>query len=76
MRLAEVSVTLGEGHLSHKISRDDLIDRSEYILRLSRSALIYLAMAMHVEEQRKMKDESDVNRGVMDMGLYPDDLKL
>lgn len=67
---------LFEDHLSHKISRDDLTDKAEHILRLSRSALIYLSMAMHVEEQRKMKAEGEVNRGAMDIGLYPDDLKV
>lgn len=67
---------LFEDHLSHKISRDDLVEKSEHIMRLSRSALIYLSMAMHVEEQRKMIAKGALNRVPMDMGLYPDDLKV
>jgi hypothetical protein len=67
---------LFQDHLAHRISRDELVDRSEHILKLSRSALIYLSMAMHVEERRKLKDDGVGKRGAMDMGLYPDDLKV
>lgn len=67
---------LFQDHLAHRISRDELVDRSEHILKLSRSALIYLSMAMHVEERRKLKAEGTGERGEMDMGLYPDDLKV
>lgn len=65
-----------QDHLAHCISRDELVDRSELILKLSRSALVYLSMAMHLEERRKLKEEGARERGAIDMGLYPDDLKV
>jgi len=77
---ADVEIAKEDGffkdHLSHKISRDDLIDKSEHVLRISRSALIYLSMAMHVVEQRKIRAEGEAKRAAMDLGVYPDDLKV
>lgn len=67
---------LFKDHLAHRISRDELVAKSEHVLKLSRSALIYLSMAMHVEEQRKWKDKDKGRVGKMDMGLYPEKLKI
>lgn len=63
-----------EDKLSHQVVRDDLISRSEYLVMLSRSALIYLSLAMHVEERRVFLSEESIMP--FDLGIYPDDLKI
>lgn len=66
--------SLFEDRLARKVERDELVSKTQHLLQLSRSALIYLCLAMHVEEHRL--------RGALDFtmpistGIYPDDLKI
>lgn len=59
--------------LAHQIEKDDLIAKAKRLVVLSRSALIYLSLAMHVEEQRLATDES--LSFAMGVDIYPDKLK-
>lgn len=59
--------------LSHLVVREDLEDRTERLLQLARSALIYLSLAVHVEEGRASK--SDSLTMPLALGTYPDSLK-
>lgn len=63
-----------EDRLAHQVVREELAARSEYLVKLCRSALIYLSLAMHIEERRAGAPEGTVVS--FGLGLYPDDLKL
>jgi hypothetical protein len=45
--------------LAYSISRQSLEDRTLRLLKLVRAALIYLALAMHREEQRRRETRGD-----------------
>ncbi len=61
-------------HLSHVVSREELYARTEHLIRVSRSALIYLSLAMHVEERRTPHSPKLIEP--FDLGTYPDELKI
>ena len=60
--------------LAYKIEREEFQAKTERLLQLSRSALIYLCLAMHSNEQR-LRDSSDVTLP-LDVGIYPVDLRV
>lgn len=64
-------------HLGHLVERDELIARSEHVLKMSRAALIYLALAMRHEQ---LFGPSAIGPKLpaipFDLGLYPDELKF
>lgn len=60
--------------LAHKVNRDELLGKTERLLQLSRSALIYLCLAMHVEEQRTLGSLAFAFS--LDVGTYPDGFKV
>lgn len=61
-------------HLAFVIDREDLVAKTLLLLKLSRSALIYLCLAMHYQESQAEKDgESLIVEFPVDD--YPDDLK-
>ncbi|MYM83351.1 hypothetical protein GTP44_15485 [Duganella sp. FT50W] len=60
-----------EDHLSHLVGHDELAARAEHLLRMTRSALIYLALAMFVEEQRAYRPGDKL--APVDLGLYTED---
>lgn len=61
--------------LAHMVSRLDLERRTQRLLQLARSALIYLSLAMHHEE-RKRKLEGDQGLAApMSFGTWRDDWK-
>lgn len=63
-----------EDRLARKVERDELVSKSCHLLQLSRSALIYLSLAMHVEESRA---RGHVDFTIpLDVGIYPDELKV
>lgn len=60
--------------LAHQIVREDLEQKALRLLQLARAALIYLSLAMEVEERR----ESEAVGGLImpiNVGIYPDSLK-
>lgn len=60
--------------LAHKVEREEFQAKTEHLLLLSRSALIYLCLAMHSHEQRA-QNSSDLVRP-LHVGIYPVDLKV
>jgi len=60
-------------HLAYLVSREELYARSEHMVRMSRSALIYLSLAMHVEERRTRASGLVIP---FDLGMYSDELKV
>lgn len=62
-------------NLAHVIERDDLTAKAKLILTLSRSALIYLSLAMHHEESQSRNDSEGLI-GSLPVDDYPDDLKV
>lgn len=58
--------------MAHSITRSDLESRTLRLLQLVRSALIYLALGMHREEQRRGVGD-DKLRGVMKLHQWSDD---
>jgi len=77
MRTDEYSSEMLNDHLGHLVQRDELLSKSEHVLKMSRAALIYLSLAMRYEE---LFGPSAVGPKQLvmpfDLGLYPDDLKL
>lgn len=59
-------------HLAFVLDRDDLAAKSLLMLKLARAALIYLCLAMHLEESQHTP-EGPV--GQLPVEDYPDDLK-
>lgn len=57
-----------EDHLSHRVGFDELAARAEHLLRMARSALIYLALAMYLEERRAVPPGDTLTP--FDLGLY------
>ncbi len=60
--------------LAHKVERDEFQAKTEHLLQLSRSALIYLCLAMHSKEQRT-QDSGDITFP-LEVGIYPADFKV
>ncbi|MGJ7535186.1 MULTISPECIES: LA2681 family HEPN domain-containing protein [unclassified Variovorax] len=58
--------------MAHSITRSDLESRTLRLLQLVRSALIYLALGMHREEQRRGVGDEKL-RGVMKLHQWRDD---
>ena len=44
--------------LAKSLNRDDFGNKGLRLLKLARAALIYTALAVHVEERRKTRDQS------------------
>jgi len=61
--------------LAYVIERDDLIAKARLITTLCRSALIYLSLAMHHEEERKPRDPEAFIMPIP-VDNYPDDWKF
>jgi hypothetical protein len=59
--------------LAHQVVREDLVRKTMRLLQLTRSALIYLSLAMEVEEQRSVPSEGLTMPFPVD--VYPDSLK-
>jgi hypothetical protein len=59
--------------LAYKVEREDFEQKTERLLQLARSALIYLSLAMHVEE-RRMEGVNSL-AFPLHVGTYPDSLK-
>ncbi|WP_164352837.1 LA2681 family HEPN domain-containing protein [Pseudomonas viridiflava] len=61
-------------HLAFVIDREDLVAKTLLLLKLSRSALIYLCLAMHYQESQAEKDGESL---IVELPVddYPDDLK-
>ncbi|NAT57807.1 hypothetical protein CU666_05210, partial [Pseudomonas syringae pv. actinidifoliorum] len=55
------------------IDREDLVAKTLLLLKLSRSALIYLCLAMHYQESQAEKDGESL---IVELRVddYPDDL--
>jgi hypothetical protein len=70
----DCSSDIFEDQLAHLVQRDELIARSEHLLKLSRAALIYLSLAMHYEERRRPPPDGPIVP--VDLGSYSDDLKV
>lgn len=69
-------VDLFHDNLAHAVSRDDLEQRTLRILKLARSALIYLSLGMHVEEGRRQASaDTDCRIGSMPLHVMDDDFK-
>lgn len=66
-------VSFCSDHLAHLVRESDLLDKAERLLKLSRSALIYLSLAMHVKEQQEPVDNEFIIQ--MMPSPYPDSLK-
>jgi hypothetical protein len=61
---------------AHSVSRDDLERKTLRLLKLARSALIYLALGMHREERRRRsKADPDVLIASMHLEPWQDDQK-
>ncbi|MDT4868354.1 hypothetical protein FQZ97_1033110 [compost metagenome] len=62
-------------HLAFVVDRDDLVAKTHLIMKLSRSTLIYLCLAMHHEESRPGRDEGKL---VVQLPVddYPDEWKI
>ena len=60
--------------LAYKVERDEFQAKTEHLLLLSRSALIYLCLAMHSNEQRT-QDSGDITLP-LEVGIYPTDFKV
>lgn len=63
-------------HLGHVVERNELVSRSEHVLKMSRAALIYLTLAMR-HEQRFGPSAIGPKRPAVpvDLGLYRDSFK-
>lgn len=62
--------------LAHSLSADDLQRRTLYLLKLARSALIYLSLGMHKEEERRRAAMGpDALIPPMPIGEWDDDWK-
>ncbi|MHB9704354.1 LA2681 family HEPN domain-containing protein [Alcaligenes aquatilis] len=62
-------------NLAHQIQQDELVRKTEYLLRQSRSALIYLCLAMDYEESQ-MRAGNDGVIALMEYETYPDTQKV
>jgi len=60
--------------LAHQIVREDLEQKTMRLLQLARAALIYLALAMEVEERRTSKAVTGLVMPIA-VDIYPDSLK-
>lgn len=72
----EASSEMFNDHLGHLVERNELISRSEHVLKMSRAALIYLTLAMR-HEQRFGPSAIGPKRPAVpvDLGLYRDSFK-
>ena len=59
--------------LAHQVEREELERRTERLLQLVRSALIYLSLAMHLEEKNSVPE--GVHATSLEVELYPERLK-
>ncbi|QHS36936.1 hypothetical protein GWQ43_13075 [Alcaligenes faecalis] len=62
-------------NLAHQVQQDELVRKTEYLLRQSRSALIYLCLAMDYEESQIQAGHDDVI-ALMEYGTYSDNQKV
>src|SRR5574341_874863 len=63
--------------LAFSITRDDFVRRALHVLRLARGALVYLTLAMNVEEEGKRAGRSGSGRiASIPLDALPDDDKL
>lgn len=60
--------------LAHQIVREDLEQKTLRLLHLARAALIYLSLAMEVEERRASETETGLVMPIA-VDVYPDSLK-
>jgi len=61
---------------AHVLTLDDLERRALRLLKLSRAALIYLSLGMHVEEQRRRDDtHSNTRTAPMKLHVFDDERK-
>lgn len=60
---------------AHSISRNDLERRTLRVLKLTRSALIYLSLGMHREERRRRSEAEPGELMSIHLELWQDDLK-
>jgi hypothetical protein len=58
--------------LAYSVGRDDFGSKTLHVFRLARAGLIYLALGMHREEQKRAKTESKGFKMPMTLGLWPD----
>jgi hypothetical protein len=73
----DASSDIFEDRLGHLIQRDELVARSEHVLKMSWAALIYLSLAMDYEQRYGPSAVGPkLPVAPFDLGSYPDDLKM
>lgn len=61
--------------LAYSVQRQDFEAKTLRVLKLVRSALIYLALAVHQEERRRSKEQGDSRVVPISLGLWADEFK-
>jgi tetratricopeptide (TPR) repeat protein len=62
--------------LAHSLSLEDFTKKTVRILKMVRAALIYLALALHIEERRKTDERDPAEKhGYMPLDVWDDDWK-
>lgn len=52
--------SISHDHLAHEITPDELVAKAERIMKIARSALVYLCLGMHRAERQRYGDRDDV----------------
>lgn len=66
--------SMSRDQLAHEITPDELVARAERIMKIARSALVYLCLAMHRAERQRYGDRDDVI--AFDVSDIPDSSKF
>ena len=72
---ADGDIRLQGDALAHSVTRGEFEDRTLYMLRLARSALLYVSMAVYVEEDRRRRQTGNTVAMPMTLGVWEDEWK-